>query len=1503
MSQSVWNFTDNLGISNNKFIKLTDQNLISRDIFGLDTVGNVIINSGNGDIYINSNSNGSYTYLNKNNTAGILINSQLGVGINNTSNMISNIVLPNNGWIGLNTTQGNHNGFLSIAGSSSLLNTTGSKIMLYGVDNTSGNGGDVQLYVGGSIGNIKAYTGNNSLKFEILNSGTTNFQPDGSTIVLSLSNQETLITNQVIISNTTQTTNSSSGALIVYGGLGISGDTFINGNLNVNSNINFNSSQISTSYSSGSFYLYGGLGIECSIPATNQFNGGALSIAGGLALGQNAIMGGNITILNSNVSTDALSGSAILYGGLGISGQINLRTSQTPQIKITPTITGNETSIYFGYQNNYSTSGSWLVGQNIDSIGVGNFGINISGSSFITLNGNNSQIYINNYTNLSNTLDINASIKDLIKLNSKWSIGETNSNFQISRFTNGNFLNFILTSDQQTGNITIYGTENSISNLSGGSLTVNGGASVYKDIYIGGNINFVGTLIQNGLPYLGSQWTSISGNAISYTAGNVIISNQLSVGSIVTTDLTSGNINFTGNLYKNGTLYIGSGSGSSQWTSNSSNIYYAGPTTGNVGINTSSPIYQLDVNGVIHGTGLSITGTQDSLNSTTGQFVFNSLSLSNTADVNSITQGGALTISGGAAITKGLAIGGNLNLSGISTEISGTTTVGNSISVVTNVNNLIFPNVNIRSFNLYIQVQLLATTNLYALYTILGIQNSSGWSITSNYTGDNTGLVFTINSSTGQILYTSGTSAGWISTTLSYNYISYSISGNYIQSSPPTSGNYTVTQNLTVMGNTIMSNSVLSSGAFNAVNGIISNTNVTNLIFDPNVYRSFSIIMGVSLLRSSGGNFNSQYTIDGIQTDSGWFIYVTELGDSINLTFNIVSGTGQIQYSVSSSYTNFTSLIFTYSTTAIYIYGGTSVGFSGGIPSFSSIGNATITNATITNTLFTNLSVGNISVGNSYIVNTTIANSNFLTNISIGNSNLTNATITNTLFTNLTTSNLAIGNINMGIASIYSGSFLAANNQTIASNITGLNFINTNIRYFEITMTVNIITTVPSTLDAVYILKGNYTDSGWSFYQSNLGDNTGVIFTLTTSGGQIQYTSTNVSNWSSTTFRYTVKQFSNTGTYSTLTNSQGSYIIQDLQINDTTDSIPGISNGALFILGGSTFNKQVNILATSNVTGVGSGGSLTVFGGLSVSKDIMTGGGGTFGGHLIPVTTITSNLGSSTNIWNTFYGNFVTCSTISISGTTNTSVISTSNVWISGNLAVGTNINTGGFISTSFANLSYNSNTVGSLYTTGGNVGIGIIPSSSLHIYNSNGNNLLLQSNNASTSATLTLSTPTLIGYIGLGGGSISAINYVNNLFYQSPNSHIWNYNTTSVMSLTNSGTLTVTGDVGAFGTISDARLKTNVNKINSGLLIVNNLNPVTFNWKDDIFNEHYAGKNDSGFIAQEVETVLPHAVGEYTNISNNFKYKNMRHERIIPYLVSAIQELTKKINILENNI
>ena len=108
------------------------------------------------------------------------------------------------------------------------------------------------------------------------------------------------------------------------------------------------------------------------------------------------------------------------------------------------------------------------------------------------------------------------------------------------------------------------------------------------------------------------------------------------------------------------------------------------------------------------------------------------------------------------------------------------------------------------------------------------------------------------------------------------------------------------------------------------------------------------------------------------------------------------------------------------------------------------------------------------------------------------------------------------------------------------------------------------------------------------------------------------------------------------------------------------------------------------------------------------------------------------------------------------------------------------------------------------------------------------------------------------------------------------------------------SGNLVATGDITAFGSLSDRRLKTNIVDIGSesALNIVRSLRPVTFDWKSDIFNESKRGSCDVGFIAQEVEEIIPQAVAEYQEMNSGTFYKNIRHERLIPYLVGAIQKL-----------
>ena len=124
--------------------------------------------------------------------------------------------------------------------------------------------------------------------------------------------------------------------------------------------------------------------------------------------------------------------------------------------------------------------------------------------------------------------------------------------------------------------------------------------------------------------------------------------------------------------------------------------------------------------------------------------------------------------------------------------------------------------------------------------------------------------------------------------------------------------------------------------------------------------------------------------------------------------------------------------------------------------------------------------------------------------------------------------------------------------------------------------------------------------------------------------------------------------------------------------------------------------------------------------------------------------------------------------------------------------------------------------------------------------------------------------------------------------------------NNTERMRITSGGDLHVDGDVVAYSTtISDKRLKDNVKPLESSLDKVMNLKGVEYVWN----NGSRKGQKDIGFIAQEVEDVIPEIVREKQVIfDKEEKYKTVDYEKITAVLVEAVKELTAKVKRLENN-
>ena len=111
-------------------------------------------------------------------------------------------------------------------------------------------------------------------------------------------------------------------------------------------------------------------------------------------------------------------------------------------------------------------------------------------------------------------------------------------------------------------------------------------------------------------------------------------------------------------------------------------------------------------------------------------------------------------------------------------------------------------------------------------------------------------------------------------------------------------------------------------------------------------------------------------------------------------------------------------------------------------------------------------------------------------------------------------------------------------------------------------------------------------------------------------------------------------------------------------------------------------------------------------------------------------------------------------------------------------------------------------------------------------------------------------------------------------------------------------GSISVTTTATSYNTSSDYRLKENVNPINDGLSRLMKLNPCTFYFLED------KNKRVDGFLAHEVQPIIPEAVtGEKdaVNAEGNPEYQAIDQSKIVPLLVASVQELAKKVEILEN--
>ena len=145
-------------------------------------------------------------------------------------------------------------------------------------------------------------------------------------------------------------------------------------------------------------------------------------------------------------------------------------------------------------------------------------------------------------------------------------------------------------------------------------------------------------------------------------------------------------------------------------------------------------------------------------------------------------------------------------------------------------------------------------------------------------------------------------------------------------------------------------------------------------------------------------------------------------------------------------------------------------------------------------------------------------------------------------------------------------------------------------------------------------------------------------------------------------------------------------------------------------------------------------------------------------------------------------------------------------------------------------------------------------------------------------------------------------------------------------------GNTHVVGNITYTGTSSqnsDERLKENIRIASGSLNLIKQLQTKRFDWKEDYeytIGPHREGvKNEIGFIAQDVEKVIPELVTESSLERRDYdpdkigtkhpdyfrkkpsdftkKFKFLNYEKLIPFLVDAMQEQQEQIEELQKQV
>ncbi|MCH2188257.1 tail fiber domain-containing protein [Candidatus Gracilibacteria bacterium] len=198
-------------------------------------------------------------------------------------------------------------------------------------------------------------------------------------------------------------------------------------------------------------------------------------------------------------------------------------------------------------------------------------------------------------------------------------------------------------------------------------------------------------------------------------------------------------------------------------------------------------------------------------------------------------------------------------------------------------------------------------------------------------------------------------------------------------------------------------------------------------------------------------------------------------------------------------------------------------------------------------------------------------------------------------------------------------------------------------------------------------------------------------------------------------------------------------------------------------------------------------------------------------------------------------------------------------------------------------------------FSENGNVGIGIVrPDTRLHITGGTTRfTTVAPSHTSNPGKEIDVNGRTLQSYVSPSAAA--------NFFWGGNNQSYIQFRNTSNNSI---GSIAFNGTSGVnYNTSSDARLKENITKVKSALDALKKIGVYNFNYKNE--NEKI-----DGFLAQELEDILPYAVtgSQYSDeYDQNDTYPQnplqVDYSKIVPILTAALQELEERNATLEERI